>query len=443
LQDPKFVLQLSQRGPPALVYLISHTMPWAESLANIYTSIDNYMVFVMHNLDTLSQSPNNTNPRLQQTIDFHRKFARDIMPFLSHFYHTNISASGQATTASRRLLVTNGTIDWKSSLSGIPITEDIGAIQAYSTLIMNGLTNPLLPEETAESWLKGPFQWPPVNTNMYSSCPAGEAIVNILVHAFSALKEHITHPKPILQYKHQRINATFPQIHYYNEPLPEYSSVETASSDSLVQFILQKLKSFIVDILNIDFKYVIGFLVGGTDSKTTQGLTAAKLAKDLLTCDFDSILTCKDKRTNTFVGSLSVLLLMMGFYFALGSSATLILSGISLPLFILYYVYGYSPMCIPMVPECAVADFLSIAKWFIPIRIDWPPLLQRIPDCALNKSIPHQDCFISCADHPFRYRSWEASIAWAACDYDPSWCKRTLEPWAFNNGFTLLWSEIR
>lgn len=41
-----------------------------------------------------------------------------------------------------------------------------------------------------------------------------------------------------------------------------------------------------------------------------------------------------------------------------------------------------------------------------------------------------------------RYRGWEATIAWAACDWDPHWCATTVAPWARSNGFNVLWAEL-
>jgi hypothetical protein len=99
-------------------------------------------------------------------------------------------------------------------------------------------------------------------------------------------------------------------------------------------------------------------------------------------------------------------------------------------------------MCVPMIPECAVADFLNVMKWLVPVQLTWPAALQKVPNCAFNQSVPFPDCFISCASAPYRYRSWEASAAWAAWDWDPEWAALTLTPWARENGLTLLWAEL-
>lgn len=133
-------------------------------------------------------------------------------------------------------------------------------------------------------------------------------------------------------------------------------------------------------------------------------LTMGKSLKSLMTCDFENILHCQKKRAHPLVGALAVVIILASIYMSTGSIASFALGGISIPLMILWYVYAYSPTCVPMIPECAVQDMLYILEWMVPLRLDWPAALQKIPGCALNETISRQDCFIPCGGQPFRYR---------------------------------------
>ena len=404
---------------------------------------------------------------IHRIVMAHKRFARVVMPFMHSAVSQHISSGMYVDTTQplfwgkktgndhaatipqhtngvsrRRLLVSNGSVNWKQELSDIPLTESMGAVQAYSSLVGGaGWINPDI--IMAAEWLEGPFMWPPINRQMLGMCPSGEAIVRILDQAFTALGDRVMNPQPAPVFAHQRINATFPAFHRFNStsatsgiPVPKPSS-----TDPFVEFFLGVVKSFITDIMRVNVDYIIGFAVGGTDEQD-EGLTFAKVAKEYFTCDFENVLTCKKKTANVFVGGMAVIFILMGFYSALGSTAGIILGGISTPLMILWYVYGYSPACVPMVPECAVQDLIAVFRWLVPLQISWPVSLQKIPGCALNKYVPYEDCFISCSEPPFSYTSWEATVSWAACDWDPHWCHETVSEWAWDNNFFVLWTNL-
>lgn len=157
--------------------------------------------------------------------------------------------------------------------------------------------------------------------------------------------------------------------------------------------------------------------------------------KNILVCDFENvILKCENKRVDTFVGTLAVLCMLLSLYFAFGSTGTLVLGWLSLPVLILWFVYGYTPGCVPMIPACLGEDISSIMTWLLPLHFTWPAELQKIPGCAFNESIPHQQCFLPCSS--LGYTSWEPVLAWAACDWDPDWCGDSVAPWAGSAGLT-------
>lgn len=212
---PRFVTR-AITNPSAVLFFLSHAA-WAEPFVSLFTALDNYMVYAMHQIDsaiaaraaanssaTSSSAAANTSTRqtgaaattqqmlkdlaadrshaFDAMLDRHRIFARDFMPFLhvatmriaaemhnletnngtldflpsdgvvqyvvdaalrrphphlpnfdpptpqdTNFTNETVAASPGA--GRRRLLVANGTDDWKQQLGGIPITEAIGFVQ--------------------------------------------------------------------------------------------------------------------------------------------------------------------------------------------------------------------------------------------------------------------------------------------------------------------------
>lgn len=299
----------------------------------------------------------------------------------------NESNNDTISPASRSILDANSATDWKLNLAYIPPTIEVGAVQAYSSLIASaGIKNAMLPEELAERWLGGPFEWPPLDVaaQFSTTCPVGETLINILVATFTSLAQQLTDPKPVNSFYRQRANSTFPAIHRIelstkqNTTTNKTTSFDTKPQDSVVATTFSVLKSLITDVAGIDMAYVVGFFAGPL--KPEDGtLTLAKLIKQWTSCDFQNVMDCQKKRTNTFVGILAVVLWMVILYAATGTVGAFVLGGVSVPAVVMWYTYGYSPSCIPMIPTCVVEDVFSIFAWIVPLQFVWPTTLQKIP----------------------------------------------------------------
>lgn len=425
-------------------------MEWAEPFTNLFAALDNYMVVAMHALDvtaamqrnvTASSSPYSSTPppAYLSAVERHKRFARDIMPFM-HAVSQHLSSPafflGENTTitkltqayeedmiinaavdapmkSGRRLLqatTTNSTnsttdLDWKQKL-GItqPWTEGIGAVQAYSSLVIAAASaNPMV--DTYADWLDGPFQWPPLDRTAMGSCPSAEAAKSIITGAFVALRDHFRNPKPFPKYEHQRINSTFPSIHEHNfsaDPGWDNGTSSIAkTSNPIVSITAGLVKTLLTDVFGISMAHVVGFFTGGFDTGDDD-LTMAKFAKTWLSCDFQSVVDCQKKRVNAITGAMAVILILALLYIAFGSIAAFVLGSVGILPMVLWYVYGYSPACIPMVPECVLQDVLEGASWLLPVQLTWPASLQKIPGCALDPNVPYKDCFIPCSAEPFR-----------------------------------------
>ncbi len=451
-------------------------MEWLEPLLNTFKALNNYMVYTMQNMEIImhsltmsyhnhTNSSNGTNysdyepPKaFVSALERHRKFAAEIMPFvqgLSRMMPKNSPDFENITvipytsfdepviediimTNRRKLLqilsTDNSTtiMDWKDQLGIIePLTDGLGSIQAYSALVAGaGKTDPDI--ATYKDWLEG-GQWPPLDRTALGTCPSGAAVAKILIGAFEALKEQMIDPKPVNNFSHQKVNSTFPGFHYYNGTIGNDSIGNTGrilyTPPSIVTIVMGGFKSFIVNVLGIDIRYIIGFFTGGFDTGDDK-LTLAKAFKGVMKCDFQNVMDCQKKRTNFFTGTLGVLLILGIIYASLGGLAAFLIGGVGVIPLVLWYVYGYSPSCIPMIPLCAVTDLLDTVTWLIPVQFIWPKMLQKIPNCAMDRNVSYVDCFIPCSDPPFRYNGWESTLAWAACDWNHDWCINKIAPWA-------------
>lgn len=326
---------------------------------------------------------------------------------------------------------------WKDELTTIPLSAEAASIQAYSTLIGLGVTGADLAANVALHWSEGPFLWdkysfallaksPSSSSSSSSSsgtdCPSAIEMKGIFVQTFASLGREIISPSQPIAYQHQRVAYTLPPIHKFN-----FSNHTDTDPEPFLPNPQIKVPFWGKVDAPIDLQYVVGFLMG---SPNEQNYTLAKLAKEVMTCDFEKVvLQCKKKRANLVVGTLAVLLLLSIFCVVMGPTSGILLTLISVPMLILWYVYGYSFGCIPMLPVCVVTDFVDLLKAFVPMQFSWPGALQRIPGCASNTSIAYRDCFRSCLHAPFYYHSWESTVAWAVCDWDPYFCQQTLAPW--------------
>jgi hypothetical protein len=331
------------------------------------------MVYTMHHLDhalaaletaalrNRSVASSAASPAFRAMLKRHQRFARDVMPFMhavavhardeyarvensTGWVPSDIAVEHVLSHHHGRALLELGdpdanSTDWKQNLAYIPLSDAIGDIQAYSSLIAAGVSNPLLPEELASRWLEGPLLWPPVDrTLLDATCPAATTTGNIIVRGFTALGNHLVNIRPVLQYEHHRIQDTFPRLHMYNGSLDRaYYTLDPTERGSIATTFLGILESFVVDILQIDYRFIVGFATGPEDPED-GGYTASRMVRELLTCDFENILDCNRKRTNTFVGAVAVVVVMASLYLAFGSITAFVLGGVSVPLLILWWV---------------------------------------------------------------------------------------------------------
>lgn len=99
------------------------------------------------------------------------------------------------------------------------------------------------------------------------------------------------------------------------------------------------------------------------------------------------------------------------------------------PWMVMWYAYGYSPTCFPMIPTCFMEDIVNTLKTTIPETVTWPALVIKQEHCNLqgaplnpNSTVPG-GCFRSCSEPQFRFVSWQDPFAWWLCELNLGWCQ--------------------
>ena len=149
--------------------------------------------------------------------------------------------------------------------------------------------------------------------------------------------------------------------------------------------------------------------------------TFNNIISQLTSCDYAGLTLCAHHSSDFF----STIILAILFYMLVNSVMSLLgipfvgtLLFYSLPLLVLWYSYGVSPMCFPMVPPCFADDILSRLNSLFPATITIPKSLQ-----CTSTTTP---CLVSCTSIGFD--SWQDPLAYAAA----AWAGQAAEldyPW--------------
>jgi hypothetical protein len=141
--------------------------------------------------------------------------------------------------------------------------------------------------------------------------------------------------------------------------------------------------------------------------------------KDVVKCDFEAVNICPNRKyspLSVMIILFMVLLVLFQLSAAFGlQSFNFLLILVMFPTW-MWWVYGYTPSCMPMVPACIMQDALYAARQILPVGIEWPDALQTTAGCANNNQTAH--CLRSCLQEPFLFNSWSSSVVWIVCSMD-------------------------
>ena len=135
---------------------------------------------------------------------------------------------------------------------------------------------------------------------------------------------------------------------------------------------------------------------------------------DWVRCDLERVQTCsgwKVRLTNASIVAGVYFLFIYVLLFQFNLSLVAVMLAPAFPLVVLYIAYGYSLMCVPLVPPCLILDVYQTLEAVVPVYIDLPTLMYKDATCA-HKSTVDANCLFSCQDAPWLYTTWEDPFAW-------------------------------
>lgn len=321
------------------------------------------------------------------------------------------------------------------------------AIQGFSSLtaFLGGSSSSYgvpLADIVADAWIDGPVAWPPrYGQEPGYSCSIYEKTKDsLIISSLVLVKYYTSHdrfsPPPNLTWD---IISSFPKI-YTGENSTSSSTTNfqsrtpTSEGGLMESFYTYFADSVVVSWLGITPSGIAAFMSSGRGVDPDKYLTLGGMIRETLICDFEATIMCSRHNRNIFTSFVVSLLIFWAIQIALnfiGIGGITLVGLAVVPGMAMWLAYGVSPACLPMFPTCLVEDIIQVFKVVLPSTILWPQALQVYPDCLgqagqipINATLPigSPECMRSCRGDPFYFRSWESSIAWVVCGFDPLGC---------------------
>lgn len=266
-------------------------------------------------------------------------------------------------------------------------------VKIYSSLTAgtDALSNIPLTGTLADTWLEGPFAWPPKfqywkqkgGAEQQPSCAFGSEVGEILLQSSAVLDKYY---KDVMRGKVLQKppwDFTAPAIKFYRGPPKDEGSGAPMAGSIRAQLEQQRLEGggatsqwdwvreiyiFVGDellgrFLGINPLGIQAFMTSGAGLDVeADGYTAGSLVKELLVCDFEAVIMCSKHKRNVVIS----FILAYSMYWVLTTLMSAVGFG-GLNFFVLLLVapvawwlaYGISPMCGVMVPTCFLGDIVD------------------------------------------------------------------------------------
>lgn len=293
-------------------------------------------------------------------------------------------------------------------------TASRGLLQAGSNAPSNTASNTNTNIKFANTWLAGPFTWPPpFLTQLASSrCNLASALLQIIHDLLSVLTRYFwmsyTPPRP----PSRRLWDNLPNLTCYAGPQP---SEPTTAQDSWIHSAYH------------GFWGVIGFQPGYARQflSDNAGTNLFTITTSLLKCDFEAVTFCTNHRKDlTSTAVLGFLLYILAAYVSslLGMPilGTLLITMGFIPL-VLWYAYGMALTCTPMLPTCLMEDVIYTLNQLVPSQLTIPEELQVSPTCLADTA--KSACLVPCTTAPMAFLGWRDTLAYGACYISTGLCR--------------------
>ena len=144
--------------------------------------------------------------------------------------------------------------------------------------------------------------------------------------------------------------------------------------------------------------------------KRTGEYSIGRMVREAFECRFDDMIACKQQNNSLILSfcTMFFFILVITLLLPLPSVLSFFLWTLGLTLGTLYRAYGYSPWCVPLVPNCLGHGLYDIAQTFMPPRLTLPRALLNDEVCdetGMRLSGGTGPCLRRCEEHPFFIQS--------------------------------------
>jgi len=269
---------------------------------------------------------------------------------------------------------------------------------ASDLAVVTDTSFPALHDAEQDIWLSS---WPPQYTTQQAQteCKPLMRLLKLSLQASNATLRHFTTYPP--NRPSNKLADAWPTFEN-----PNITAQSASNSKTVADWLSDTFKALISALLE---------LVGLKQSNVRGwAYTLLEGLPDWVQCDIDRLQTCSGWRArlpNALIvsGAFFVMWYALLFQLNLGLVASL-----SMPLFgllLLYTAYGYSLLCVPLIPPCFLLDLYQSLDALLPLYIDLPTQIYSNASCAHTNSV-NASCLISCQNPPWEYDSWQDPLAW-------------------------------
>jgi hypothetical protein len=287
------------------------------------------------------------------------------------------------------------------------IEEESGPIQDNSTTGRRLLQTDI---KFAETWLAGPFTWPPAFiTRLNSQCNMATAMLQISHSIISVLAP----------YYYGSFNAAPAPPRGLWDNLPKMTCSSRMQPVPPADGVIASIYHAVWDLSGINPGYIREFFSKG---ESTNVFT---ITTSMLKCDFQAVTYCSAHRKDLFASVVLILMLYAILYVCAGAMGvsylvTLLIMAVGFVPLLLWYSYGMAFTCFPLLPTCLMDDVVYTLNWLFPLQIKFPDELQTSPACLGDSS--QDSCLKRCSDPPISFNEWRDTLAFGVCYTSRSLC---------------------
>jgi hypothetical protein len=262
----------------------------------------------------------------------------------------------------------------------------------------------------AETWLAGPFTWPPpFFTRLNSQCNLATAILQIAHNIIGVLTPYYYGSFSSTQRPPRGIWDNLPNLTCSTKMKP------VPPADGVVSSIFHA----VWDITGINPGYVREFF---SDGESTNIFT---ITTSMLKCDFQAVTYCSAHRKDLFASAVLILMFFFILYYCANSvgisfTVPLLISFLGFVPLLLWYSYGMAFACAPMLPTCLMDDIVYTLNWMFPLQVSFPDELTLSPTCLGDSS--RDTCLKRCSEPPISFVEWRDTMVFGLCYTSPSLC---------------------